>query len=86
MQELFKVEEEKLLKSIDPDRVPSHIAIIMDGNGRWAKQRSLSRINGHRKATETVRRVVMTCRELNVDALTLYTFSIENLEKASGRS
>ncbi len=73
--------EEKLLKSIDPKRIPSHIAIIMDGNGRWAKKRNLSRINGHRKATETVRRVVMACRELNVDALTLYTFSIENWKR-----
>lgn len=75
------MEEEKILKNIDPDRVPSHIAIIMDGNGRWARQRNLNRINGHRKATETVRRVVMACRELNIDALTLYTFSIENWKR-----
>lgn len=75
------MEEEKLLKKIDPAKIPSHIAIIMDGNGRWARQRNLSRINGHRKATETVRNVVMACRELNVDALTLYTFSIENWKR-----
>ncbi|MBI5375830.1 MAG: isoprenyl transferase [Candidatus Schekmanbacteria bacterium] len=53
----------------------------MDGNGRWAKQRRLNRIQGHRRATETVRTVVMTCRELNVDVLTLYTFSLENWKR-----
>jgi len=62
-------------------KIPSHIAIIMDGNGRWAKQRRLNRIQGHRRATETVRTVVMTCRELNVDVLTLYTFSLENWKR-----
>ena len=70
--------EEELLKQIDPGKLPRHIAIIMDGNGRWARLRKLNRIEGHRKATEAVRNVVMTCRELNIEILTLYTFSQEN--------
>ncbi|OGL42387.1 MAG: di-trans,poly-cis-decaprenylcistransferase [Candidatus Schekmanbacteria bacterium RIFCSPHIGHO2_02_FULL_38_11] len=70
--------EEELLKKIDPKKLPRHIAIIMDGNGRWARMRKLNRIEGHRRATETVRNVVMTCRELNIEILTLYTFSQEN--------
>ncbi|BCS86765.1 isoprenyl transferase [Pseudodesulfovibrio sediminis] len=58
--------------------IPDHIAIIMDGNGRWAKQRGLKRTEGHRAGTETARAVVTRCRELGVKHLTLYTFSKEN--------
>ena len=58
--------------------IPTHIAIIMDGNGRWAKQRGLKRSDGHRAGTETARAVVTRCRELGVRHLTLYTFSKEN--------
>lgn len=58
--------------------IPTHIAIIMDGNGRWAKQRGLKRTDGHRAGTETARAVVTRCRELGVRHLTLYTFSKEN--------
>ena len=58
--------------------IPAHIAIIMDGNGRWAKQRGLARTDGHRAGTETARAVVTRCRELGVKHLTLYTFSKEN--------
>lgn len=58
--------------------IPAHIAIIMDGNGRWAKQRGLKRTDGHRAGTETARAVVTRCRELEVKHLTLYTFSKEN--------
>ncbi len=58
--------------------IPAHIAIIMDGNGRWAKQRGLPRTEGHRVGTETARAVVTHCRELGVRHLTLYTFSKEN--------
>lgn len=58
--------------------VPTHIAIIMDGNGRWAKQRGLSRSKGHKAGTETARAIVTRCRELGVRHLTLYTFSKEN--------
>jgi undecaprenyl diphosphate synthase len=58
--------------------VPRHIAIIMDGNGRWAKQRFLPRVAGHQRGVETVREVVKTCRILGVDYLTLFAFSSEN--------
>ena len=59
-------------------QIPRHLAIIMDGNGRWAEQRRLPRILGHRKGVETVQRVVDECLELGVDYLTLYAFSSEN--------
>jgi undecaprenyl diphosphate synthase len=61
--------------------LPAHVAIIMDGNGRWAKQRLLSRINGHEKGAETVRMVVRTCREVRIPYLTLYAFSTENWQR-----
>ncbi len=63
---------------LDLDRVPSHIAIIMDGNGRWAKRRSLPRIAGHREGINSVREIVRACGKLGVKVLTLYTFSAEN--------
>lgn len=63
---------------IHKDRLPVHIAIIMDGNGRWAKRRGLPRAAGHRAAAESVRAVVEACRELGVKVLTLYAFSTEN--------
>ncbi|BBJ22744.1 polyprenyl diphosphate synthase [Candidatus Nitrotoga sp. AM1P] len=59
-------------------QVPRHIAIIMDGNGRWAKQRYLPRIAGHQRGVETVREIVKACRELGVEYLTLFAFSSEN--------
>lgn len=58
--------------------VPGHIAIIMDGNGRWAKQRMLPRIAGHQRGVETVREMVKACRQLGVEYLTLFAFSSEN--------
>jgi undecaprenyl diphosphate synthase len=58
--------------------IPRHVAIIMDGNGRWAKQRGLPRIEGHRAGAESVRRIVQACGELGVEYLTLYAFSVEN--------
>jgi undecaprenyl diphosphate synthase len=60
------------------DRLPSHVAIIMDGNGRWAKQSGLPRIAGHRRGVETVRKMVRSCAELGVPYLTLFAFSSEN--------
>jgi undecaprenyl diphosphate synthase len=63
---------------IDPDKLPRHIAVIMDGNGRWAQQRSLPRIAGHKAGVESVRETVTTCRELGIEVLTLYAFSREN--------
>jgi len=59
-------------------RVPRHVAIIMDGNGRWAKERGLPRIKGHEVGTESVRAIVRACREVGVKYLTLYAFSVEN--------
>jgi len=58
--------------------LPRHVAIIMDGNGRWAQQRKLSRIEGHRAGAESVRAMVRACGELGIEYLTLYAFSIEN--------
>jgi len=63
------------------NRLPVHIAIIMDGNGRWAQQRGMSRIKGHRKGAEAVREVVRTCREAGIQWLTLYAFSEENWKR-----
>jgi undecaprenyl diphosphate synthase len=66
------------MKEIDPLRLPKHIAIIMDGNGRWAELHTLGRILGHRKGAESVRIVTRTCRRIGIRCLTLYTFSVEN--------
>ena len=70
--------EAKVYASLDPARLPHHIAIIMDGNGRWAKRRHMPRIAGHRKGVETVRGVVETASRIHLPALTLYAFSAEN--------
>lgn len=66
---------------LDPQNLPSHVAIIMDGNGRWAKKRLLNRIKGHEKGSETVRAIVRTCREIGIRILTLYAFSTENWQR-----
>ena len=71
-------EEERLLLELDELRLPRHIAIIMDGNGRWASRRSLPRIAGHRSGVQSVRAVIETCARLHIPALTLYAFSLEN--------
>lgn len=68
----------ELLKQLDHKKLPLHIAIIMDGNGRWAKKRFLPRIAGHRAGAKTVDRIVTQCRKLGIKALTLYSFSDEN--------
>jgi undecaprenyl diphosphate synthase len=62
----------------DSKRLPRHIGVIMDGNGRWAKQRGLERSDGHRAGSRAVRTVVRLCRKLNIPYLTLYAFSVEN--------
>jgi len=66
---------------LDPERIPRHVAIIMDGNGRWAKQRNLPRIMGHRQGSETAKNIVKTARELKLEVLTLYAFSTENWKR-----
>src|SRR5277367_459602 len=70
-----------LARVIDPDRLPAHIAIIMDGNGRWARRRSLPRVAGHKAGIEPVRITVETCARLGLRALTLYAFSVENWKR-----
>jgi len=67
-----------LMNQIDLKRLPRHIAIIMDGNGRWAKKRMLPRVEGHRRGVKTVDKIVTLCTEMHIEALTLYSFSDEN--------
>lgn len=80
-EEVYKLLDSRLVSHINVDKLPRHIAIIMDGNGRWAKQRSLPRIAGHRAGVESVDHVVSCCRELGVKALTLYSFSLDNWKR-----
>jgi undecaprenyl diphosphate synthase len=86
MKDLFDVlkpgsKDWALANNIDPHRLPAHIAIIMDGNGRWAKRRSLPRAAGHKAGVEAVRVTVETCTRLGIQALTLYAFSVENWKR-----
>ena len=67
-----------LLEKLDLTQMPRHIAVIMDGNGRWAKKKLLPRIQGHWEGVKTVDRIVSLCRKLDIEALTLYSFSDEN--------
>jgi undecaprenyl diphosphate synthase len=73
--------EAALVERIDFDRLPRHIAIIMDGNGRWARQRSLPRVAGHRAGIAAVRDVVETSARIGCEVLTLYAFSVENWKR-----
>jgi undecaprenyl diphosphate synthase len=73
--------DETLARQVNFDQLPAHIAIIMDGNGRWAAQRHLPRVEGHRAGIESVRDVVETSARLGIDVLTLYAFSIENWKR-----
>ena len=70
--------EERLVREIDGDRLPQHIAVIMDGNGRWARKRHLPRVAGHRAGVQSARTIIETCARLQIPALTLYAFSMEN--------
>jgi undecaprenyl diphosphate synthase len=71
----------RIANQLDPLRLPAHVAIIMDGNGRWAKQRNYPRIMGHRAGVNAVRTAVETCAQLGLEALTLYAFSVENWKR-----
>ena len=71
-------EEARLLEKLDFSRLPRHIAVIMDGNGRWAQKRHLPRIAGHSAGTQSARTTIESCARLNIEALTLYAFSVEN--------
>ena len=73
--------DETLARLVNFGRLPAHIAIIMDGNGRWAAQRRLPRVEGHRAGIDSVRDVVETSARLGIDVLTLYAFSIENWKR-----
>ena len=86
LQDLLEVvptdsEEQALLRAIDFDRLPKHVAIIMDGNGRWARLRRKARVEGHRAGIAAVRDVVETSARLGLKVLTLYAFSIENWKR-----
>jgi len=74
-------EPHPLLRLVDPARVPAHVAIIMDGNGRWARGRGLPRIEGHRAGIEAVKAAVGAAQDLKVSYLTLYAFSVENWKR-----
>ncbi len=76
--------EIELLNKLDRDNIPSHIAVIMDGNGRWAIEKDLPRIEGHRQGVETVRSTVRNCSNLGVKVLTLFAFSTENWKRPAG--
>ena len=73
--------EESLARQVDFDRLPTHVAVIMDGNGRWAAERHLPRVEGHRAGIDAVRDVVETSARLGFDVLTLYAFSVENWKR-----
>jgi len=73
--------DETLARQVNFDQLPAHIAIIMDGNGRWAAQRHLPRVEGHRAGIESVRDVVETSARLGIGVLTLYAFSVENWKR-----
>jgi undecaprenyl diphosphate synthase len=73
--------EEALARQVNFDRLPAHVAVIMDGNGRWAAQRHLPRVEGHRAGIESVREVVEGSARLGINVLTLYAFSVENWKR-----
>ena len=76
-----KANMSSLLEKIDKDHLPRHIAIIMDGNGRWAKEQGQDRLYGHFHGVESVRNIVEGCAELGIEYLTLYAFSTENWDR-----
>lgn len=85
----MKKPEEKLKKTakrlgLRPDQMPRHIAIIMDGNGRWAKKKGLPRVEGHREGGKTVEKIALNCVDFGIESLTLYSFSIENWKRPQG--
>ncbi len=85
----MKNSQEKLKKTakrlgLRPDQMPRHIAIIMDGNGRWAKRKGLPRVEGHRQGGKTVEKIAQCCVDFGIESLTLYSFSIENWKRPKG--
>jgi undecaprenyl diphosphate synthase len=78
---ILDVRSKRMVEQLDANRMPRHIAVIMDGNGRWAQRRHLPRVAGHRAGIEAVRDTVEMARWLNIEALTLYAFSKENWKR-----
>ena len=78
---MSKESAEELYRQIDLDRLPAHIAVIMDGNGRWAKSRHLPRVSGHQQGIKSVREIVETSARIGLPVLTLYAFSVENWKR-----
>ena len=76
--------DETLARQVNFEQLPAHVAIIMDGNGRWAAQRHLPRVEGHRAGIDSVRDVVETSARLGIDVLTLFAFSMENWKRPPG--
>jgi undecaprenyl diphosphate synthase len=76
-----RASQDALTSSISPDNIPQHVAIIMDGNGRWAKQRGLPRIAGHHSGMKTVKNITLAANELGIRILTMYAFSTENWKR-----
>jgi undecaprenyl diphosphate synthase len=81
-----KVSEEKLKKTakrlgLTPEQIPRHIAIIMDGNGRWAQKKTLPRVAGHRQGAKTVEKIAQYCADFGIESLTLYSFSTDNWKR-----
>ncbi|MDF1809818.1 MAG: isoprenyl transferase [Phycisphaerales bacterium] len=74
---------EILLSDVHPSKIPTHVAVIMDGNGRWAQERGFPRVFGHRNGTASVRTAIETCSKIGVEVLTLYSFSSENWARPS---
>src|SRR5262245_27702486 len=74
-------DDERLLRQLDQAKLPRHVAVIMDGNGRWARKRRLPRIAGHRAGIASVRELVETCARLEIPVLTVYAFSKENWKR-----
>lgn len=73
--------EEELVRKVDFSRIPRHVAVIMDGNGRWAKERNLPRVEGHRAGAKSVQEIVEACARMGVRVVTLYAFSRENWKR-----
>lgn len=81
MVAVVPAKDETRIEPLEPERVPKHVAIIMDGNGRWAQARGLPRTEGHRQGKENLRRILEACVEFGVEILTIYAFSTENWER-----
>ncbi len=84
MLNLFLKKDKDMTNSLDPARLPRHVAIVMDGNGRWAQNRNKPRLFGHKVGAESVRDIVETAREIGIEVLTLYAFSSENWKRPNG--